>query len=374
MAINNLPDLFTKDVFALAKTDNQVNFDYVTAYERGGYDNSEYNLVQINDLVGAINEYGKLMFAVNDLILSIRLKENRLLKVKVKKLVHCFPDAHFCLEVKEIPSSLEIDYNGLVRGFIFGDDESFDIIEKMGELATYGAKYRFRPYSDNLVKAVLVDDPSVSITFRCIALYEYAKKNVLVYGTLHNITSGFPIEVEFQIESYAKSESEPTRYYEPHYEINYSIEPNRHFGRIFKDGNFSSRVVGLKYREDYDALQKYIQPGDIVQISLDPDNQFDEDALKVTKDGIQIGYIAKMHKPAVLLFIKKKQIEAEIEYLNFDEDYIDIRISPNQNDFLQKYIKKYGIHFMKIEKVKRGYEYTENMCLIAEDEFKGILK
>lgn len=373
MADNNYPELFKKEVISSVNTDNQINFDYVAAYERRGYDISEYTLVQLTDYIGAINEEGKLAFAIKDGMLGRRLKEHRYLKADVKKVVHHFPNAFFYLDVKEIPSSIEIENNGLVSGFVFGNDETFDIIAKMGDMAAYGAKYSLRPYLDDRVKAVSVDDANVSLIFRSIALSNYVKENTLVYGTVNNINVGFPVVIEFQLDSFAKREPDEVKKYEPHFEINYSPEPNRSFGRIIKGGDFSSRIVGMKFREEFDFIKNSLNQGDRVQISLDPDNQYDEDALKVTKDGLLIGYIAKKHKPAVLVFMKRKQIEAEIEFLNFDEDYIDIRIRPKQKDFLKKYIKKYGIHFMKIEKIKRGYEYAENMFLITEDEFKNTL-
>lgn len=373
--MENINDLVDFSTIVRINTELEVNYDYISNYDIYGYDINEYSLVIVSDMIAALDDSAKMVFAFECDLFKLWIKENRNLRLKVIDILRYSNKQSLKVQVTEIPSSTAIDFDNKIRGYVTPDENVIDFLEKMDELGHLkNAEYSFYRYVGQQVTVTSKDDPTIRFQLRCQALYDLLKEQTSISGILSNIISGFPVTLEFIVGANANSSTNlPVQTYEPHFMIHYEYENKKSYDRTFNKGNFSTKIVGMKFHDYYERIRETLSVGDKVTISLDPDNIYDEDALKVTHNNELIGYIPKKHKPAVLLFLKRRKLEAIVEEINLDEDHILIRIFPEKKDFIKKYITKYKIYITKTEKTKINGQYIESMSLASFDDLVEYL-
>lgn len=139
--------------------------------------------------------------------------------------------------------------------------------------------------------------------------------------------------------------------------------------KTIKNANFFSFIAGLKYRENYEALLARLSAGMKLKVKLDPENEYDPNAIAVYNGKDFLGYIPKRDIPAVFLCMEDDELEAEIEYI--EDDYVSLIIPANFQKLSSLNNEDLGdLRYKRIERKK--YEigaYTEGYISISKEEF-----
>lgn len=159
--------------------------------------------------------------------------------------------------------------------------------------------------------------------------------------------------------------------YQPHFEISYINEDGKRGHSTYNKGNFGLTVVGIKYRENWEEMMADITAGDELMVEFDHENEFDETAIKVSKNGKLVGYVAKNKKPVVMMFMKQGLLKALVEYA--EEDCLDITLSPTRADYTDEYNDVFNIRVSMIEKEKTDKGYVESIIPKEIAEFIEFL-
>lgn len=88
----------------------------------------------------------------------------------------------------------------------------------------------------------------------------------------------------------------------------------------------SAELTGVHVSETKTYILSFCSKGDIVKLQFEPDNKYDEYAIKVFHDDIPIGYISSVDNIEVGEFMRKYDYHSFIYELDYSSGYLDVSI------------------------------------------------
>ncbi len=110
------------------------------------------------------------------------------------------------------------------------------------------------------------------------------------------------------------------------------ITDNYEFVSAFDKNKIEFNVAGTNHSEDIDICKKVIAINDKLDLELEPENKFDDDAIKVILNKnnkvYHLGYVPRYYsKDLAILLNKKLEYSAMIKSLNFNSELSDENIT-----------------------------------------------
>ena len=242
-------------------------------------------------------------------------------------------------------------------------DKALDFLYKINGCLEYNGNYNFEKCKNTYYNRLR----------ECYTLVEWEKDNLIIryQRNPNSFDSQLYVFVPFSNQSCIKDRNLDgnDRKYDCTYQISYIDSQGKRQEKTIKNANFSSFVVGIKYRENWEELVAKLTDGKKLHLKTDPENKFDSSAIAVYNGEEHLGYIPKKDIPAVHWCMDGEKIDAEIEYV--DEDYVSLIIPATFQKLAECNGNELeGVRFSKTERTKFEIgAYQETRKVISQQEF-----
>lgn len=79
---------------------------------------------------------------------------------------------------------------------------------------------------------------------------------------------------------------------------------------------FCDAVIEVAGHRHYPDSRAALAPGQVVELSREPDHPHDPNAVRISADGITAGYVNRVQAPSVSVWLSTRQVEASVLRLN----------------------------------------------------------
>ena len=268
--------------------------------------------------------------------------------------------------------------------------QSYTNLETICEWCDYFTKnlepssdfYFINTVEDETLTAYKHKTKKEALTFNNKELSELAKNSIVVFTIALINPDGMkmpqiPIRLNvsaYKMDSnYASATSNEVKHYSDTYEIRY-FDCNKHFqSRTIKNANINSFIAGISFRDNSKKLLSELSEGMEVQLRLDPDNEYDSNAIAVFNGQKHLGYIPKRDIPVVALNIKDGILKATISSIYEGRVGLIIPVTFHKLAELNEE-EMSNFHLFRVERAKLNNEFSINFIPITKEEFLDGIK